>query len=238
MRKFALFALLLTLAFAYARPPSIGTLYQRELSGTLRMTCTASIVEGEQVGVDAPLALLTAAHCVNRDLMKDDDTGRTMTRAEFLVTFDEQEFYTVRLSRVGRTDRGYDAAVLYFSSRAPEIAPLHLGSWDTVTVGDRIRNYANPMGIGMQAFEGYISMMRLERPVEGTNIYWRDNAVAIVPGAGGSSGSLILNADGEVVGILVGVIQASMGTPFVVFVPVWKVEQMLTNPVTRMDISY
>lgn len=238
LRSTLAIVLVTLLSLALARPDAIGTLYSRTTSGSLEMTCTASVVEGSTFDLPDRQVVLTAAHCVTARLTTDDGSGETRSNTDFLVSFNEQDFYTVRLLRVGRSERGYDLALLTFHGRAPAVVPLAVGSWADVQVGDRISNYANPLGIGLQQFSGYISMLDLQRPVEGRSILWRGNAVAIVPGAGGSSGSLVLNEVGEVIGVLVGVIQAQMGTPFVVIVPEGKFYDFLNNDVFGFNVTY
>ena len=223
-------AIVLTLFIGAALAhPAVGILYQRQSNGDLTSLCTISIVAGEDVDVDAEYALVTAAHCVRRDLKFDDASGEWRDNADWLVTFDEKSFTAVVTYRVGDTNLGYDLAVLVFDGPAPDVEPLRLGEWADVKLGERVINWANPLGIGLQRFEGYVSMLSLERPVKGANIWWKGNSVAIIAGAGGSSGSLILNEEDEVVGVLIGVIQSSFGSPFVVFVPVSKFADFLEN---------
>lgn len=230
--------LLLAFVCAALAHPAVGILYQRTAGGDLVSTCTVSIVAGEDVGVDAEFALVTAAHCVSRELKYDPGSEQWRDNADWLVTFDEKAFTAAATHRVGVADLGYDVAVLVFSGPPPaDVEPLRLGDWATVELGDRLLNWANPLGIGVQRFEGYISLMSLERPVKGANIWWRGNAMAIIPGAGGSSGSLLLDANGDVVGVLIGVIQANFGSPFVVFVPVSKFAEFLTNDQYGRDIT-
>jgi len=229
---------LLTLATIALAHPAVGILYQRTAYGDLSSTCTVSILAGEDVGMTGPV-LVTAAHCVNRNLVHDPGSETWTDTADWLVTFDERTFVAAFTHRVGETTRGYDIAILTFAGQPPEgIEPLRLGDWNTVELGSRLWNYANPLGIGLQRFEGYVSMLSLERPVKGAQIWWRHHGVAIIPGAGGSSGSLLLNEDGIVVGVLVGVIQASFGTPFVIFVPVDRFAPFLENDHYGRTITY
>ena len=220
---------LLALATIALANPAVGILYQRSVNGNLESVCTVSVVAGADVGVDADVALITAAHCVDRNLVYDDVAEEWRDNADWLVTFDETAFAGAITHRVGILSRGYDVAVMLFAGALPDVTPLRFGDWATVQLGSRLLNWANPMGIGVQRFEGYVSMLSLERPVRGANIWWRHHGVAIIPGAGGSSGSLLLDDDGLVVGVLIGVIQASMGTPFIVFVPLNRVQAFLTN---------
>jgi len=220
--------LTLLVGFVMANP-AVGILYKRTAYGNLESICTVSVVAGEDIGMEMERVLVTAAHCVNRDLVLDPGSELWHDNADWLVTFDEKAFVAAVTYRVGETVRGYDIAILTFVSEPPDVEPLRLGDWSTVELGSRLLNWANPLGIGLQRFEGYVSMLSLERPVRGAQIWWRHHGVAIVPGAGGSSGSLLLDVDGFVVGVLVGVIQAPMGTPFIVFVPVDRFEAFLEN---------
>lgn len=202
--------------------------------------------------------LLTAAHCVDRGLKRadtaisddfdvstfqdglyfDEDADAWRTTRDYLVTFDETSYYEVHLAVVGDPDAGYDAAVLRFVDHEPEADPIRLGIWDDVQVGSRITNYANPAGLGLQRFEGYVTMLSLNRRVESGSINWRGNAVAILPSAGGSSGSLILNEHDEVVGVLVGGIHPNNGSSFTVWVPLWKLHEMANDDSKGRIIAY
>lgn len=235
--KNILIALLLLAGIAKAAPPQIGSLYTRDMSGSLNMTCTASVVSGADLNLEFDQAILTAAHCVDRSIEHDEVTGAYRSTADFLVTFDESDFYSVRLVRVGFQNRGYDVAVLRFTSREPSVEPLRVGHWSLVREGTRITNHANPGGLGLQRFEGYVSMLSLERPVGNSSLNWRGNAVAILPSAGGSSGSLVLSGD-RVIGVHIGVINLRNGDGFKVFVPQWKFAAFLTSDTAARTISY
>ena len=236
-------ALILTLgtAFAHQHEDVIGTLYTRDTSGSINMTCTASLVDPLDFSLEYAAAhdvlLLTAAHCVDRGLRENDDETWSTTR-DYVVSFDERSYYTVELLRLGRADRGYDIALMYFTEFAPEAQGLRLGDWSTVRPGTSILNWANPLGLGIQAFQGYVTMLSLDRPIEGTNIFWRGNAVAIVPSAGGSSGSLVLNEDHEVIGVHIGAVVPRSGSSFAVFVPLPKFERFISDDSIARDITY
>lgn len=238
MKQLVLILTLLSFAMAQA-PDAIGSLYQRDMSGSLQMVCTVSLVDGSGLGLEGPV-LLTAAHCVDSDLKEVDEEERIVrSNRDYLVTFDERSYNEVHLIRVGDTDAGYDAAVLKFVEFEPEAEPLLVGGWGGVQVGDPIVNWANPAGLGLQRFTGEVTMLALNRPVEAADINWRGNAVAILPSAGGSSGSLILDASDRVVGVLVGGITPQRSaTSFTVFVPILKVLEMVSNDRLGMDVQY
>jgi hypothetical protein len=241
MRKILAGLILAVVSWGVAQPPQIGTLYTRDMSGSLNMTCTISVVAGEDYAVldhDYAHLLLTAAHCVNRGLRYNETIDEWRTNQDFFASFDEKTYYEVNLLRVGRTDVGYDVALLYFVDYTPDIDPLRLGDWDLVDVGTDIINYANPAGLGVQAFRGYISMLSLDRPVEGSDIFWRGNSLSILPSAGGSSGSLVLNSNHEVIGVHIGSITPRNGSQFGVFVPIRKFPAFLTQDTAGITIIY
>lgn len=231
--------LIIALGIAHAQAPAaIGSLYQRDMSGSLQMVCTISLVDGDGLGLSGPV-LLTAAHCVDDDLREVDEEGTTVrSNRDYLVTFDERSYNEVQLVRVGDTDAGFDAAVLAFVELDASAEPLAIGGWGGVRLGDPIVNWANPAGLGLQRFTGEVTMLSLNRPVEATDINWRGNAVAILPSAGGSSGSLILDGADRVIGVLVGTITPKGGASFTVFVPILKVLEMLTSDRAGVDVTY
>jgi S1-C subfamily serine protease len=238
MRKLLALGLLLLVTIALAQPPQVGSLYTRDMSGSLQMTCTASIVSGTDLGLDFDAAILTAAHCIDRGIEFDDVTKEYRSTADYLVTFDEREYFSARLYRVGWQTKGYDLAILYFPANSPDIEPIRIGDWSEVAPGTAITNFANPMGLGLQRFVGYVTMLSLDRPVANASLNWRGNSVAMLPSAGGSSGSLILNEDGEVIGVLIGAISAQRGAEFTVFVGLPKFNAFLTNDGAARSISY
>jgi hypothetical protein len=229
--------LILLVGMALAAPPAIGTLYTRDMSGSLNTTCTVSVVSGPDLGLKPKLVMLSAAHCVDQGIEKDDVTEEYRSTTDFLVTFNEREYYAAELYRVGWQTRGYDLAILTFAGETPLIPPLRIGDWSTVQAGTRITNYATPLGLGIQRFEGYVTMTSLDRPVGNASLNWRGNSLAFLPSAGGSSGSLIL-ADDLVIGVLIGSINDNRGSKFTVFVPLSKFPAFLSSDGAARSISY
>lgn len=244
IRRYVVGLLVLFLGFALAQAPkAIGTLYVRDMSGSLNMVCTASLIDGGDLGRESGTPLLiTAAHCVNDALSQDQETEEWRSGMDYFFTFDERSYYEVVLDRVGISGAGYDVALARFVSETVDLGgvrPIKIRSWDDVEVGDDIVAWSNPMGLGLQRFAGYITMLSLDRPVtSGAQINWRKNAVAMIPSAGGSSGSLILDQFGFAIGVLVGVVQPRSGSSFTVFVPIWKVQEFITVDSAGRDIVY
>lgn len=229
----ALFVLLKTIALAAAPPEAVGSLY---LAGSYDYVCTASAVEGPELGLEQPMVILTAAHCIEPTLRQEEATEAWTSRQGYLISFDGQEFYAVVPYRVGFAAAGYDIAILLFESDLPDITPLRMGVWENVDFGSPIQNYANPLGLGIQYFTGSVTMLRIEPSPGNQQEQWYYNAVASLQVGPGSSGSLILNEALEYIGVLSGVVEASFGSPFTVFVPQWKISAFLSDQYAAREL--
>ena len=239
MRKVLFVVILLLVGVALAQPPQVGSIYSRDISGSLDFVCTVSIVAGMDYGFPEHRLLgLTAAHCVERSLRHNAELDTWRSNTDYFVTFDERNFKVAHLLRVGFSNAGFDVALVSFPDGLNYIEPLRTGDWDSVTVGMPIINYANPMGLGVQAFQGYITMLHLDRPVEGGSVFWRGNSIAMLPSAGGSSGSLVMTTDYEIIGVLIGMIVPRAGSSFTVFVPLSKFDAFLSEKTGGRDVTY
>ena len=219
-------ALLSSVALAANPPEAIGSLFTADEHKYL---CTATAVAGKDLGAAQDLVILTAAHCVNKDLSQDDKTQAWYSEKDFVVSFDGDTFYPVHPQRVGITEQGYDVATMLFIDKTPELTPLQMGSWEQVDFGSNIQNYANPLGMGIQYFTGAITMKHITPSAINKKPQWHHNAVASLQVGPGSSGSLILNEDYEYVGVLSGVMEARFGSPFTIIVPQWRFEDFLSS---------
>ena len=217
---------LLTLGYAGEPPEAVGSLY---LKAPQKYLCTASIVAGAELGVDLERVVLTAAHCVEKSLARDPMTKMWQSKHAFEVSFGGEQTFEVYPYRVGFASTGFDLAILRFVDEAPDITPLHMGAWDEVDLGSAIQNYANPMGMGLQYFTGTVTMTSLKPSPTNRKPNWHHNAVASVQVGPGSSGSLILNASQEYIGVLSSVMEAKFGSPFTIFVPQWRFNDFLNE---------
>jgi len=224
----------LNLAHAADPPEAIGSLFSKDPQNYL---CTATVVDGQELGLEHEVAVLTAAHCVEGGVKKDKASGTWASNEGYEVTFDSQDFFEVYPYRVGYARKGYDLAVMLFVDATPELTPLHMGSWDQIDFGTDIQNFANPLGMGIQYFTGAITMMHIEPSPINKKTQWHHNAVASVQVGPGSSGSLILNESQEYVGVLSGVMEARFGSPFTIFVPQWRFEDFMIDETAGRDLE-
>lgn len=222
-----------TSALAIAPPEAVGSLF---LSESGQYLCTASVVDGPELGLEPSLVVLTAAHCIEPYLRREPGSGAWVNRQGYRVGFGGGELFDVVPVRVGFADAGYDLAVLRFVAEVPELSPLRMGSWERVDFGSFIQNYANPLGLGIQYFTGSVTMLRIEPSSSNAQSRWFYNAVAALQVGPGSSGSLILTGTLEYVGVLSGVVEARFGSPFTVFVPQWKIVEFLNYQEAGRDV--
>lgn len=228
-------SIVMTQAMATAPPEAIGSLYLKPAHSYL---CTASVVSGPELGLEPERVVLTAAHCLEPGLKKDSTTQNWSSKKAYAVSFDGQEFFDVQPYRIGFADTGYDLAILFFDNATPQVAPLHMGTWEAVDFGTPIQNFANPLGLGIQYFTGAVTMLHIDpSPVNAHRKQWFHNAVASLQVGPGSSGSLILNEDLEYVGVLSSVMEARFGSPFTIFIPQWRFEAFLLEAEAGRDLT-
>ena len=124
------------------------------------------MVSGLELDLDHELVVLTAAHCVAGALEPTPDGSSWSIRLGFLLSLDNDTFYEVVPYRVGYPLAGYDLAIMAFRETVPVVAPLHMGSWEAIDFGTEVRNFANPLGMGLQYFSGMVDDVaaRAQRP--------------------------------------------------------------------------
>ena len=230
MKQLLALILALALSYTYANwaPNAVGSLYKEADNASLQFVCTANVVEGAPLGYDEAV-VVTASHCLDRDLRFDERTETYSLRGHYLIRLRDLDFYAVTARYVGYQEQAYDVAILEFVTDRPSgIQPLRLGRWESVEVGAQLHNYANPEGLGLQYFQGYISQRYLDRDIGPGQANWRGYALAQLAASGGSSGSLVLNQVREVIGILIGGI-VPRGSRYTVVVPVERLVRLVED---------
>ena len=100
----------------------------------------------------------------------------------------------LRVSRSLAEDRGADLVLLDVNTQGRPVKPLALAPAGSIRIGERIVVIGGPLGLQGSVSDGLISAMR-KLPRYGTLLQ------ITAPISPGSSGSPVLNLDGEVVGI-------------------------------------
>jgi len=118
------------------------------------------------------------------------------------ITFDQKEFYQ---AKVLVTQPKFDAAILSSPEIAKMIPALELADSDKVEVGDLIAVIGAPEGFHDTATVGRISNIHQSLGEQAPSPAWTDIIFIDADIAEGSSGGMVLDMNGRVVGIIMGV---------------------------------
>ena len=123
-------------------------------------------------------------------------------KAKIDITFDQKEFYE---AKVIVTQPQFDAAILSCPQIAELIPPLELADSDKVEVGDLIAIIGAPEGFHDTATVGRISNIHQTLGEQAPSPAWNDIIFVDADIAEGSSGGMVIDMNGRVVGIVMGV---------------------------------
>ena len=137
--------------------------------------------------------IITASHVVPPSLNPN---------ASIDITFDQKEFYQ---AEVVVTQPQFDAAILSCPQMSKIIPPLELADSDKVEVGDLIAIIGAPEGFHDTATVGRISNIHQTLGEQAPSPAWTDIIFVDADIAEGSSGGMVIDMNGRVVGIVMGV---------------------------------
>lgn len=192
---------------------AVTLLYTQDESGGMHMDCTATAYRKTPTGY----RFVSAAHCVPG--ITDEEQKET----KFYVSADNagaKTYIPATLVMASDKNSGDDFSIYEVATPiAFDVIPL--GDETTLHIGDTVTNVASPLGLGKQLFQGYVSVLKLDRPkLDAGGIKWLDVMLVAIGGGPGSSGSAIVSDDQKaIVGLLVGSYSADVGK---IIVPVSK----------------
>lgn len=184
---------------------SVTLLYAQELTGGMRMLCTATAYRKIAGGY----RFATASHCVEGQSEEQEQ------QTHFYVTADPtgaKTFIPAKLIKAGNKDSGDDFSIFEVSTTV-DFPVIPLGDETKLAAGDAVIDVASPLGLGKQLFVGYISSPKVDRPVlDAGLVKWADVMLVMIGSGPGSSGSAIISKDQHaIVGFLVGGFDANIG---------------------------
>jgi S1-C subfamily serine protease len=212
--------------FAKRAYAATALLYSENEMGGMAMRCTVTLFARTAKGYRA----VTAAHCVANDDAEHERVKVDPTN--FYLTFDEtgeKKFISAKVVGAGYRTRGDDFAVLEITSDL-HLPTINLGDDTEETPGAPILNVASPMGLGRQIFRGYISMLRMERPIQDADaqLNWKGAMLLQSEVGGGSSGSSVLSLGQKaIVAFIIGGISGFTGSTNIVALPVSRFKTFL-----------
>lgn len=187
----------LSLAFAHTMFPLEN---MRASSVTVSSRTIESYGDGASGVIVSPTTILTAAHVV-RNRAAPRPTGEAWVETVY-VQFDDGE---VREGRVIYYDPFADVAVVYIPV-PDKYAPAELAC-RTPVVGEEVASIGNPMAANRALSIGYVSSLD-----DSDHPFWREQyAILDISGSYGSSGAPIFDAEGRVLGLIVGGIMGPAG---------------------------
>jgi serine protease Do len=164
----------------------------------LQSSCTVFVMDetGEWSGSGFHIGnglIVTASHVIPPDL--------TNKKHKIEVTFDSQTLYP---AEIYASDSNIDAGVLQCFQIANNIPSLSLGDSDAVEVGDLIAVIGAPEGFHDTATVGRIS--NVHQSINDENLpAWNDLLFYDAEILEGASGGMLIDLQGQVVGIVIGV---------------------------------
>jgi len=194
---------------------SVVLLYSQSEDGGQHMRCTATAYRA--LDKNAGYRFASASHCVPGTNAREQQT------IKYFITTDSvgsKTFIPAVLIAAGDKSIGDDFSIFEVKTDLKfDVMPL--GDSDKVILGEKVIDVASPFGLGKQYFEGYVSMLLLDRPpLDAGDVQWTNVMLVFIGSGPGSSGSAVISEDQKaIIGFLVGGVNANIGA---IVVPVSK----------------
>ena len=183
---------------------TVGAIYEKANGSVVEITVTSQTSSSDQTpfpfgdgqqqqtqrAQGSGFVYDTDGHIVTNDHVVD---GATSVK----VTFADGSTYDATV--VG-TDPSTDLAVLKVDAPSSKLQPLELADSDNVAVGDGVVAIGSPFGLENTLTTGVVSA--LDRTIDGTNGYSIPGAIQTDAAINhGNSGGVLLNMQGQVIGV-------------------------------------
>lgn len=169
------------------------------IQSALQSSCTVYVysVDGAWTGSGFHVGagqIITAAHVCPSDLRQRPH--------KIEVTFDGATLYP---ASIVKSDADSDAAILHCAAHLTNIPAMKLANSDTAEIGDQIAVVSSPEGWHDTATVGRVSNVHQSLGPGAPSQAWNDIIFIDAQILEGSSGGMVVNEDGQVYGIVIGV---------------------------------
>ena len=201
-------------AFAKATP-SVGALFAMQENGDMKFLCSATAVDRHE----GQTVVLSANHCLEKGVSYRIDFGDGYMRP---LTAWKIPHYEVDAQKHPKRYNEPDTDMALFLLPGQDVPILQLAERSSLLPGARVLTIGFPLGVTKITYEGTVAgfFNRLGSVRYGYMMLQ-------IFGAPGSSGSAVLDLDGNVVSVLVSAKQAQAGLPVIFATPIEYKEHLI-----------
>jgi putative serine protease PepD len=181
-----------------SRPLTVAEIYRKTVKGVVEIETTTAATQRAPFGTDAPSGSALGTGFVY-DGSGDVVTNEHVIEGATSISVKLADGSTYKATLVGK-DASHDLAVLHIDAPSNELHPLQLGDSDTVQVGDDVVAIGDQFGLTDSVTTGIVSA--LNRTIAAPDSTPIRNAIQTDAAINhGSSGGVLLAADGRVIGV-------------------------------------
>lgn len=173
-----------------------------------KSSCTVSVVTPKEYATGSGFhvghgLIVTAAHVI----------GDKSPTTSINVTFDGISMYPAQLVS---SNSDLDIAIVYVSKIKQHIGKIEFGDSNQVERGDMIAVIASPEGFHDTSTIGRVTNIHQSPEIEENSPAWNDLILIDIDLLPGSSGGMVLNQDGKLIGMVLGILDRTGQAPLVV----------------------
>jgi putative serine protease PepD len=210
------------------RPLTVGEIYRDNVAGVVEIQTTATTTVPGPFGGNSTQSASALGTGFVYDGRGDIVTNEHVVAGATGITVKLADGSTYKATVVG-TDASHDLAVLHINAPASKLHPLTLADSSTVQVGDDVVAIGDQFGLTDSVTTGVVSA--LNRTITSPNNTPIKNAIQTDAAINhGSSGGVLLNSQGKVIGVTSQIESSSNGNNGVGFaIPSNTVEQIVSR---------
>lgn len=196
--------------FAKRYYDAVYTLYTQKDDGGYDMHCTMTAFKSKPEGKKFRVRFVTAGHCVQKlpqvvKILFDAEDIETSYFVSQDDSQDEKVYIRAKLIAKGNLSTGNDFAV-FEALTSVNVPTVPVGVDPTSIFDEPVVNVADPMGIGLQVFDGKVTRLSLDRHTGPAGSDWYGDILVQMHGVnGGSSGSsMVCRKQRAICGFIIG----------------------------------